>query len=257
MSASAEHQIFCESIDLDSKRIPKHVAIIMDGNGRWAKERGEDRVFGHINGINSVRLSVEAALRTGVRYLTLYAFSTENWSRPKEEVDALMDLLVSTLIKEVEDLESKGVRLRAIGDLTTLPKACQDQINKSIQSTKDLDALDLVLALSYSSKWELVEATKQLMKSGVNPDELEASHIEEHLATSGIPDPELMIRTSGERRISNFLLWQLAYAEFHFTSVLWPDFGQENFYDAVRDYQKRNRRFGGLLDTNHTMSKQG
>ena len=255
MSASAEHQIFCESIDLDSKRIPKHVAIIMDGNGRWAKERGEERVFGHINGINSVRLSVEAALRTGVRYLTLYAFSTENWSRPKEEVDALMDLLVSTLIKEVEDLESKGVRLRAIGDLTTLPKACQDQINKSIQSTKDLDALDLVLALSYSSKWELVEATKQLMKSGVNPDELEASHIEEHLATSGIPDPELMIRTSGERRISNFLLWQLAYAEFHFTSVLWPDFGQENFYDAVRDYQKRNRRFGGLLDTNHTMSK--
>ena len=255
MSASAEHQIFCESIDLDSKRIPKHVAIIMDGNGRWAKERGEERVFGHINGINSVRLSVEAALRTGVRYLTLYAFSTENWSRPKEEVDALMDLLVSTLIKEVEDLESKGVRLRAIGDLTTLPKACQDQINKSIQSTKDLDALDLVLALSYSSKWELVEATKQLMKSGVNPDELEASHIEEHLATSGIPDPELMIRTSGERRISNFLLWQLAYAEVQFTSVLWPDFGQENFYDAVRDYQKRNRRFGGLLDTNHTMSK--
>ncbi len=255
MSASAEHQIFCESIDLDSKRIPKHVAIIMDGNGRWAKERGEERVFGHINGINSVRLSVEAALRTGVRYLTLYAFSTENWSRPKEEVDALMDLLVSTLIKEVEDLESKGVRLRAIGDLTTLPKACQDQINKSIQSTKDLDALDLVLALRYSTKWDLVEATKQQMKSGVNPDELEASHIEEHIATSGIPDPELLIRTSGERRISNFLLWQLAYAEFHFTSVLWPDFGQENFYDAVRDYQKRNRRFGRLLDTNHTMSK--
>ncbi|MDE0979328.1 MAG: isoprenyl transferase [Flavobacteriales bacterium] len=255
MSTSAEHRVFCESIDLDSKRIPKHVAIIMDGNGRWAKERGEERVFGHINGINSVRSSVEAALLTGVRYLTLYAFSTENWSRPKEEVDALMDLLVSTLIKEVEDLESKGVRLRAIGDLTTLPKACQDQINKSIQSTKNLDALDLVLALSYSSKWELVEATKQLMKSGVNPDELEASHIEQHLATSGIPDPELMIRTSGERRISNFLLWQLAYAEFHFTSVLWPDFGQDNFYDAVRDYQKRNRRFGRLLDTTHTMSK--
>ncbi|MDC1486569.1 isoprenyl transferase, partial [Flavobacteriales bacterium] len=248
---------FCESIDLDSKRIPKHVAIIMDGNGRWAKERGEERVFGHINGINSVRSSVEAALRTGVRYLTLYAFSTENWSRPEEEVNALMDLLVSTLVKEVQDLESKGVRLRAIGDLSTLPEACQDQINKSIDSTQHLDTLDLVLALSYSSKWELVEATKKLMKSGVNPDDLEASHIEEHLATSGIPDPELMIRTSGERRISNFLLWQLAYAEFHFTPVLWPDFGQENFYDAVRDYQNRNRRFGGLLDTNHTMSKQG
>jgi len=257
MSTSSDHQVFCESIDLDSKRIPKHVAIIMDGNGRWAKERGEERVFGHINGINSVRSSVEAALRTGVRYLTLYAFSTENWSRPEEEVNALMDLLVSTLVKEVQDLESKGVRLRAIGDLSTLPEACQDQINKSIDSTQHLDTLDLVLALSYSSKWELVEATKKLMKSGVNPDDLEASHIEEHLATSGIPDPELMIRTSGERRISNFLLWQLAYAEFHFTPVLWPDFGQENFYDAVRDYQNRNRRFGGLLDTNHTMSKQG
>ena len=257
MSASSDHQVFCESIDLDSKRIPKHVAIIMDGNGRWAKERGEERVFGHINGINSVRSSVEAALRTGVRYLTLYAFSTENWSRPEEEVNALMDLLVSTLVKEVQDLESKGVRLRAIGDLSTLPEACQDQINKSIDSTQHLDTLDLVLALSYSSKWELVEATKKLMKSGVNPDDLDASHIEEHLATSGIPDPELMIRTSGERRISNFLLWQLAYAEFHFTPVLWPDFGQENFYDAVRDYQNRNRRFGGLLDTNHTMSKQG
>ena len=257
MSAFSDHQVFCESIDLDSKRIPKHVAIIMDGNGRWAKERGEERVFGHMNGINSVRASVEAALRTGVRYLTLYAFSTENWSRPEEEVSALMDLLVSTLVKEVQDLESKGVRLRTIGDLSTLPKACQDQINKSIHSTQHLDTLDLVLALSYSSKWELVEATKKLMKSGVNPDDLEASHIEEHLATSGIPDPELMIRTSGERRISNFLLWQLAYAEFHFTPVLWPDFGQENFYDAVRDYQNRNRRFGGLLDTNHTMSKQG
>ena len=257
MSTSSDHQVFCESIDLDSKRIPKHVAIIMDGNGRWAKERGEERVFGHINGINSVRSSVEAALRTGVRYLTLYAFSTENWSRPEEEVNALMDLLVSTLVKEVQDLESKGVRLRAIGDLSTLPEACQDQINKSIDSTQHLDTLDLVLALSYSSKWELVEATKKLMKSGVNPDDLDASHIEEHLATSGIPDPELMIRTSGERRISNFLLWQLAYAEFHFTPVLWPDFGQENFYDAVRDYQNRNRRFGGLLDTNHTMSKQG
>ena len=257
MSAASDHQVFCESIDLDSKRIPKHVAIIMDGNGRWAKERGEERVFGHINGINPVRSSVEAALRTGVRYLTLYAFSTENWSRPEEEVNALMDLLVSTLVKEVQDLESKGVRLRAIGDLSTLPEACQDQINKSIDSTQHLDTLDLVLALSYSSKWELVEATKKLMKSGVNPDDLEASHIEEHLATSGIPDPELMIRTSGERRISNFLLWQLAYAEFHFTPVLWPDFGQENFYDAVRDYQNRNRRFGGLLDTNHTMSKQG
>ncbi|MDA0303816.1 MAG: polyprenyl diphosphate synthase [Bacteroidetes bacterium] len=257
MKITAEQHDFCASMNLDSVRIPKHVAIIMDGNGRWASERGQERVFGHMNGINSVRASVEAALRIGVRHLTLYAFSTENWSRPQEEVDALMDLLVSTLVKEVKDLESKGVRLRTIGDLTSLPVECQDQIAKSKESTKHLDSLDLILALSYSSKWELVEATKQLMKSGIDPDALEASHIDQYLATFGIPDPELMIRTSGEHRISNFMLWQLAYAEFHFTPVLWPDFGQDNFYEAVRDFQNRSRRFGGLLDTNHTMSKQG
>ena len=257
MSISPEHREFCASKNLDADGIPQHVAIIMDGNGRWAAERGQQRVFGHMNGVNAVRSAVEAALRSGVRYLTLYAFSTENWSRPKEEVEALMDLLVSTLVKEVSDLEGKGVRLRAMGDLTALPEACQAEINKSIESTKNLDSLDLILALNYSSKWELVEATKQLMKSGLDPDDLEASHIDAHLASAGIPDPELMIRTSGEHRISNFMLWQLAYAEFHFTPVLWPDFGQEDFYNAVRDYQNRDRRFGGLLDTNHTMSKQG
>lgn len=255
MSVKGESQEFFESTGLDASRIPKHVAIIMDGNGRWAAERGEERVFGHMNGINSVRASVEASLRMGIRHLTLYAFSTENWNRPKAEVDALMDLLVKTLVKEVKDLASKGVRLRTIGDLTTLPEDCQLQISKSVESTEHLDTLDLTLALSYSSKWELVEATKQLMKSGRDPDTLDSSDIDLHLATAGIPDPELMIRTSGERRISNFMLWQLAYAEFYFTSVLWPDFGQENFFEAVRDFQNRNRRFGGLLDTNHTMSK--
>lgn len=245
-AATAERHAFCQSIDLDPEQVPKHVAVIMDGNGRWAKERGEERVFGHINGVDSVRSCLEAALRTGVRHLTLYAFSTENWSRPKKEVAALMDLLVSTLVKEVLELESKGVRLRTIGDLSMLPKACQEQIQKSIARTEHLDALDLILALNYSSKWELVEATKQLMKSGIDPDDLKASDIEKHLATKGIPDPDLMIRTSGERRISNFLLWQLAYAEFYFTPILWPDFGQEHFYDALRDYSTRSRRFGGV-----------
>ena len=255
MNQQQERQEFCEAMGLDSHRIPEHVAIIMDGNGRWAAERGEERVYGHMNGIRSVRAAVEAALRIGVRHLTLFAFSTENWSRPKAEVDALMDLLVKTLVKEVQDLSTKGVRLRTIGDLTTLPEKCQVQITESVESTKHLEALTLTLALSYSSKWEIVEATKKLIKSGVNPEEIDASHIDRHLSTAGMPDPELMIRTSGECRISNFMLWQLAYAELYFTPILWPDFEQRNFFEAVRDYQNRSRRFGGLLDTNHTMLK--
>jgi undecaprenyl diphosphate synthase len=255
MSEQDKRQEFCESMGLDASRIPEHVAIIMDGNGRWAADRGEERVFGHMNGIKSVRAAVEAALRIGVTHLTLFAFSTENWSRPKAEVDALMDLLVNTLVKEVEDLSSKGVRLHTIGDLTTLPEKCQSQIAESVKSTKHLEALTLTLALSYSSKWEIVEATKKLMKSGMSPEEIESSDIDRYLSTSGMPDPELMIRTSGECRISNFMLWQLAYAELYFTPILWPDFEQGNFYEAVRDYQNRSRRFGGLLDTNHTMLK--
>jgi undecaprenyl diphosphate synthase len=228
----------------------------MDGNGRWAEERGESRVFGHMHGVEAVRLSVEAAMELGVRHLTLYAFSTENWSRPKEEVEALMNLLVDTLVKEVRELGNKGVRLRTIGDIAALPENCQTQLKEAESATKQNEGLDLILALSYSSKWEMVEAIKQLIDSGISPEEVTAECVSDHLSTKGIPDPELMIRTSGEHRISNFLLWQLAYAEFHFTPTLWPDFKKESFFDAVRDFQNRERRFGGLLDTNHNVTVQ-
>ena len=246
----------CESQGLDPNRIPSHVAIIMDGNGRWAEERGESRVFGHMNGVDAVRSSVEAAMELGVRHLTLYAFSTENWSRPKEEVEALMNLLVDTLVKEMKELGNKGVRLRTIGDVGALPKNCQAQLDEAEASTESNESLDLILALSYSSKWEMVQAIKKIIDSGVSSADISAETVSEYLSTRGIPDPELMIRTSGEHRISNFLLWQLAYAEFHFTSTLWPDFGKENFFNAIRDFQKRERRFGGLLDTNHNVTVQ-
>jgi len=241
---------------LDPNRIPSHVAIIMDGNGRWAEERGESRVFGHMHGVDAVRSSVEAAMELGVRHLTLYAFSTENWSRPKEEVEALMNLLVDTLVKEMKELGNKGVRLRTIGDVGALPKNCQAQLDEAEASTESNESLDLILALSYSSKWEMVQAIKKIIDSGVSSADISAETVSEYLSTRGIPDPELMIRTSGEHRISNFLLWQLAYAEFHFTSTLWPDFGKENFFNAIRDFQNRERRFGGLLDTNHNVTVQ-
>ncbi|MGB1123464.1 MAG: polyprenyl diphosphate synthase, partial [Flavobacteriales bacterium] len=223
---TADHEQLerCAVWGLDPERIPKHVAIIMDGNGRWAKERGESRVFGHMNGIDSVRASVEAALELGVQHLTLYAFSTENWSRPVDEVNALMDLLVETLIKEVEALADKGVRLRTIGDTGALPASCQTQLKLAAERTAHQKSLELILALSYSSKWEMVEAVKAVMASGIKPEEVDASVISNHLTTRDLPDPELMIRTSGEHRISNFLLWQMAYTEFHFSPVLWPDF---------------------------------
>lgn len=244
----------CEVQGLNASRIPRHVAIIMDGNGRWAEERGESRVFGHMHGVEAVRLSVEAAMELGVRHLTLYAFSTENWNRPKEEVAALMNLLVDTLVKEVRELGNKGVRLRTIGDIAALPEICQTQLKEAESATKQNEGLDLILALSYSSKWEMVEAIKQLIDSGISPEKVTAECVSDHLSTKGIPDPELMIRTSGEHRISNFLLWQLAYAEFHFTPTLWPDFKKASFFDAVRDFQNRERRFGGLLDTNHNVT---
>ena len=231
---------------IDPQRVPEHVAVIMDGNGRWAKRRGEERVFGHAHGVESVRATVEAALESGVRYLTLYAFSTENWNRPKEEVDALMDLLVKTLVQEAMELSSKGVRLRAIGDVGSLPDACQAQLEEVKDGPEGEVHLDLVLALSYSAKWEMVEAIRAMMRDGLAPEEILPSTIDKYLQTADLPDPELMIRTSGEHRISNFMLWQLAYAEFHFTSVLWPDFRKENFFDAIRDFQHRERRFGGL-----------
>jgi len=234
------------SADIDPDEVPVHIAIIMDGNGRWAKNKGEDRVFGHLNGVDSVRAVVEAALQTGVRYLTLYAFSTENWSRPKEEVAALMDLLVTTLVKETEDLKGKGVRLRTIGDLKALPKNCQVQLESTGGESPEPHRLDLILALNYSSKWEITEAVKGIINDGVHVEDVDSDKFESYLKTAGIPDPELMIRTSGERRISNFMLWQLAYTEFHFTPVLWPDFRREHFLAAIYDFQNRERRFGGV-----------
>ena len=240
---------------LDPQRVPQHVAIIMDGNGRWANNRGEQRVVGHLHGVDAVRSAVQTALAAGVRYLTLYAFSTENWNRPKEEVDALMDLLVNTLVKEVDDLAEKQVRLRAIGDLSSLPGKAQAQLREAMTRTEGMEGLDLVLALSYSSKWEIVEAVRGIMREGIAPEDVTAATIDGYLSTAGLPDPELMIRTSGERRISNFLLWQLAYAEFHFASVLWPDFREEHFVHAIQDFQHRERRFGGVLDTNHNEVK--
>lgn len=256
MAARSEQLERCEAWGLDPQRIPKHVAIIMDGNGRWAKERGESRVFGHMNGIDSVRAAVEGALELGVKHLTLYAFSTENWSRPVEEVNALMDLLVDTLIKEIEALADKGVRLRTIGDTAALPESCQAQLKLAEEQTAHQENLDLILALSYSSKWEMVEAVKAIMASGLTPEKLDAQVISDHLTTRHLPDPELMIRTSGEHRISNFLLWQMAYTEFYFSPVLWPDFGKEEFVGAIRDFQNRERRFGGLMDTNHNVESK-
>jgi len=233
---------------IDTKKLPKHIAIIMDGNGRWAKERGEHRVVGHQHGVTSVRETVEAAAEIGVQYLTLYAFSTENWNRPKEEVMALMQLLVNTIHSEVKTLNKNNIRLQAIGDLQSLPPDCFAELNEAIQSTTDNKRMTLVLALSYSSRWEIINAVKQLA-SAVKQGELLVEDIDEtifekHLSTAGFPEPELMVRTSGEHRISNFLLWQLSYAELYFTDKLWPDFRKEDLYEAIVDYQRRERRFG-------------
>lgn len=233
---------------IDKNKIPQHVAIIMDGNGRWAKKQGEDRVFGHYEGVNSVREVVEACGEIGVKYLTLYAFSTENWNRPKEEVDALMELLVSTISMETPNLHSKGVKLEVIGDVKSLPESCQKELEESKKITEQNERVTLILALSYSSKWEITEAVKKISKDVMNKKisitEINSSLIGKNLNTSRFPDPELMIRTSGEHRISNFLLWQLAYAEFYFTDVLWPDFRKQEFFKAILSYQNRERRYG-------------
>ena len=234
--------------NIDLSKIPAHIAIIMDGNGRWAKQQGENRIYGHYEGVNSVRDVVEAAGEVGVKFMTLYAFSIENWNRPKEEVDALMELLVSTISAETPQLNKKNVRLQAIGNLNSLPPKCLQELNESIELTSSNTGLTLVLALSYSSKWELINAVKQIAadaKSGkLNISEITEQHIEQYLCTTHIPDPELMIRTSGEHRISNFLLWQLAYAEFYFTEKLWPDFRKEDLFEAILNFQHRERRFG-------------
>ena len=232
--------------ELDTNNIPNHVAIIMDGNGRWAMNRGKDRVFGHMNGVDSVREAVKTAVKVGVKNLTLYAFSTENWIRPQEEVNALMDLLVTTLVNESEELLEQGVKLSTIGDLSALPEKCQTSLNKSVLSNPQECKLNLTLALNYSSKWEITSAVKAIIEAGIQAYDVTEEAISNHLGTAGTPDPELMIRTSGENRISNFMLWQLAYAEFHFSSVLWPDFREEHFIEALIDYQNRDRRFGGV-----------
>ena len=233
---------------IDKERLPKHIAIIMDGNGRWAKERGEDRVYGHYEGVVSVREIVNACGEIGIQYLTLYAFSAENWNRPRGEVDALMELLVNTIRKEAEELKKNNVRMHVIGDFASLPEICQKELNEAIAMTASNTGLNLVLALSYSSRQEITEAAKriaeQVAKGELKPEDIDDSVFHRHLQTAFFPDPELMIRTSGEYRISNFLLYQLAYAELYFTKVNWPDFRKSNLIEALLDYQQRERRFG-------------
>lgn len=234
--------------EINLAKLPSHVAIIMDGNGRWAKLQGAARIFGHQNGVKSVKETVEAAAELGIKYLTLYAFSTENWNRPGDEVSALMELLVKTIHAETPTLNKNNIRLLTIGDTNSLPEKCVKQLNEAMAETSKNTGLSLVLALSYSAKWEIVNAVKQIAeeakKGKLNPQEITESLFESKLSTKGIPNPELMIRTSGEHRISNFLVWQLAYAEFYFTDVLWPDFRKEHFYQAIINYQQRERRFG-------------
>ncbi len=233
---------------IDTDKLPQHIAIIMDGNGRWAKGFGKFRIFGHQNGVTAVRESTEAAAELGIKFLTLYAFSTENWSRPQAEVMALMELLVNTIKKETATLQKNNIRLVSIGNMSDLPSKCQTQLLETIDATKHNTGLTLVLALSYSAKWDMVNAVKQIAEKVKNNvlriDEINDQVIDNHLSTNGMPHPDLMIRTSGEQRISNFLLWELAYAELYFTEKLWPDFTREDFYTAIVDFQNRERRFG-------------
>ncbi|MAX79279.1 MAG: isoprenyl transferase [Crocinitomicaceae bacterium] len=237
---------------IDSEKIPKHIAIIMDGNGRWAKEHGKARIFGHKNAIQAVRETVEAAAELGVGNLTLYAFSTENWNRPKLEVQALMELLVNTINKELGTLTKNNIRLLAIGNLDSLPSSCKKGLKKAIEATKNNERMNLILALSYSARWEIIKAVKDIadkVESGhLHKEEIDEELFTQHLATANFPDPELMIRTSGEYRISNFLLWQLAYTELSFINKYWPDFRKEDLYQAIIDYQKRERRFGKISE---------
>jgi len=235
-----------ETIDL--KRLPKHIAIIMDGNGRWAKKNGMDRYMGHKEGITSVRKISEAVGRLGIEYLTLYTFSTENWKRPKEEIDALMELMLTAIQNETEDLMNNNIRLKIIGDIDRLPPATCQSLVKAVERSQANTGLKLTLALSYSSRWEITEAVKKIaaeVKTGMmNIEQINEETVSEQLATFGIPDPDLLIRTGGERRISNYLLWQLAYAELYFTDVYWPAFRDDDLYEAIIDYQQRERRFG-------------
>ena len=233
---------------IDKNRLPRHVAIIMDGNGRWAKAKGKDRSFGHQEGVVSVRKIMDAVTQHGLKYLTLYTFSTENWNRPEEEVQALMSLLVSAIHRETPDMMKKNVRLTAIGDLSRLREDAYNTLQECIDTTSANTGTTLVLALSYSSRWEITRAARQLaqevLEQKINPNDITEAMVSDHLTTKNIPDPDLLIRTGGEKRISNFLLWQLSYAEFFFTDVFWPDFREEELYEAILYYQQRERRFG-------------
>lgn len=233
---------------IDKNHLPRHIAIIMDGNGRWAKEQGQDRLFGHVHGVESVRNIVEGCAELGIEYLTLYAFSTENWDRPEYEVVGLMELLVNTIHNEVESLNKNNIRLHVIGDMNMLPDYARKELKEALEITQKNTGLNLIMALSYSGRWELLNAVKniahEVKANRLKIEEIDQDTLQQYLCTSGFPDPELMIRTSGEYRISNFLLYQLAYAELYFTQVRWPDFRKENLYEAIVDYQGRERRFG-------------
>jgi undecaprenyl diphosphate synthase len=238
--------------NIDNSNLPEHIAVIMDGNGRWAKKKGAARIFGHKNAVEAVRAVTEGCAELGVKYLTLYAFSTENWARPKEEVDALMELLVNTLKKEIGTLHENKVKLRTIGDIDNLPPNCQKNLAEAMEATSGNTGLTLLIALSYSGRWEMVKAMKKIagqVKQGlVDPSQIDENMVAGYLETAGIPDPELLIRTSGEMRVSNFLLWQIAYTEIVITNTLWPDFRKEDLYEAICAYQKRERRFGKVLE---------
>jgi undecaprenyl diphosphate synthase len=238
--------------NIDPNNLPEHIAVIMDGNGRWAKGKGAERIFGHRNAVDAVNAVTEGCAELGIKYLTLYAFSTENWGRPKIEIDALMELLVKTLRKELKRLHDNNIRLRTIGDVRHLPQDCQQNLLDASESTKNNTGLTLLVALSYSGRWEIVQAVKKLVADAaagkVTPSQVTESLFSSYLETAGIPDPELLIRTSGELRISNFLLWQIAYTEIFITNTLWPDFRKEDLYGAICDYQKRERRFGKVLE---------
>lgn len=233
---------------IDMSRIPQHVAVIMDGNGRWAKLHGKERLFGHYNGVESVRAVITASVQLGVKYLTLYTFSTENWNRPKAEVDGLMELLVENIVKETPTFHEKNIRFTTIGNNSLLPEKALRKLEECIAETASNSGMTLVLALSYSSRWEITEAVRRIadkVKNGeLNVEDIDDDVVSNNLTTAGIPDPELLIRTSGELRLSNYLLWQMAYTELYFTDTLWPDFREESFYEAIVDYQKRERRFG-------------
>lgn len=235
---------------IDTTRLPQHIAIIMDGNGRWATQRGQERIFGHEHGVESVRDTVKAAAEIGIPYLTFFAFSTENWCRPHKEVETLMDLLVQAIQNETDELNENGVRLHAIGDLDSLPEKCRATLEKAMETTSQNTRLHVSVALSYSARWEIVNAAQKIAEKvadrSINPDQVDEELFSGMLETSNVPDPDLLIRTSGELRVSNFLLWQLAYAELYFTPVYWPDFRKQHFFQAIIDYQRRERRFGKI-----------